>query len=109
MLGAWLLVALAILLEVAATSFLKLSRGFSRIGPTIATICLYIAAFTCLGFAVANLEVGIVYAVWAGAGTALVAIVGALYFKEKMRWPGWCGIALIVCGVLVVELFSKAS
>lgn len=109
MLGAWLLVAAAIALEVGGTSCLKLSRGFQRLGPSIATICLYVAAFGCLGLAVETLDVGVVYAVWAGAGTALVAVVGTTYFGEKIRWPGWCGIGLIVAGVLVVELFSPAS
>lgn len=108
MLGAWLLVVVAIVLEVAATSFLKLSEGFTRRGPAITATCLYVAAFACLGVAVSTLEVGTVYAVWAGAGTALVAVVGALYFGEKMRWPAWCGVGLIVVGVLFVELFSPA-
>lgn len=108
MLGAWLLVVGAIALEVAATSFLKLSEGFTRRGPAIVATCLYVAAFACLGLAVSTLEVGVVYAVWAGAGTALVAIVGARLFGERMRWPAWCGIGLIVAGVLFVELFSPA-
>jgi len=109
MLGAWLLVAAAILLEVAGTSCLKLSDGFQRIGASVATVCLYVAAFACLGLAVATLDVGVVYAVWAGAGTALVAVVGGVYFGERLYWPGWCGIGLIVAGVLVVELFSPTS
>lgn len=109
MLGAWLLVAAAIVLEVGGTSCLKLSHGFQRLGPSIATVCLYVAAFACLGLAVDTLEVGVVYAVWAGTGTALVAAVGTVYFGEIIRWPGWCGIALIVAGVLIVELFSPAS
>jgi small multidrug resistance pump len=106
MLGAWLLVVAAIVLEVAATSFLKLSEGFSRRGPAVLATCLYVAAFACLGLAVTTLEVGVVYAVWAGAGTALVAIVGSLYFGERMGRPAWLGIGLIVVGVLFVELFS---
>jgi len=106
MLGAWLLVVVAIVLEVAGTSSLKLSEGFTRRGPTVASVCLYVAAFGCLGLAVDSLAVGTVYAVWAGAGTALVAIVGTLYFGERMRPPAWAGIALIVIGVLFVELFS---
>jgi small multidrug resistance pump len=109
MLGAWLLVVAAIGLEVAATTSLKLSEGFQRLAPSLVATCLYLVAFACLGLAVATLEVGIVYAVWAGAGTALVAIVGALYFRERLLWPGWCGIGLIVAGVLVVEGFSPAS
>jgi small multidrug resistance pump len=108
MLGAWLLVAAAIVLEVAATSSLKLSDGFRRIGPSVATACLYVLAFACLGVAVATLDVGVVYAVWAGAGTALMAVVGTAYFGERMRPPAWAGIALIVAGVRMVELFSPA-
>ena len=108
MLGAWLLVVAAIFLEVGATSCLKLSNGFKHVSYSIATVFLYIAAFACLGVAVSTLEVGVVYAVWAGAGTALVAIVGTKYFGEKLKWPGWCGVGLIVGGVLVVEIFSKA-
>ncbi|MEZ5077929.1 MAG: multidrug efflux SMR transporter [Solirubrobacterales bacterium] len=108
MLGAWLLVTLAIVLEVAATTFLKVSEGFTRRGPAIVATALYVAAFACLGVAVATLEVGTVYAVWAGAGTALVAMVGSRCFGERMRWPAWAGIGLIVVGVLFVELFSPA-
>jgi len=108
MLGAWLLVAAAIVLEVGATSSLKLSDGLRRTGPSIATVCLYVLAFACLGVAVATLDVGVVYAVWAGAGTALMAVVGTVHFGERMRPPAWAGIALIVAGVLMVELFSPA-
>lgn len=108
MLGAWLLVVAAIGLEVGGTTALKLSAGFTRRGPTIAAVALYVAAFVALGFAVESLDVGVVYAVWAGAGTALVAVVGALHFGERMRPPAWAGIGLIVLGVLCVELFSRA-
>lgn len=108
MLGAWLLVILAIGLEVSGTTALKLSDGFTQRGPTVAAVCFYVAAFASLGFAVASLDVGVVYAIWAGAGTALIAVVGVLYFGERMRPPAWGGIGLIVIGVLCVELFSHS-
>jgi small multidrug resistance pump len=106
---AWLLLAATILFEVAGTTLLKLSRGFSEIGPTI-------GAFTCYGLSLAGLnltlkhiELSIAYAVWSGAGTALVATVGILWFREPVTALKIISLALIVFGVVGLQIASRET
>ncbi|MCE7884890.1 MAG: QacE family quaternary ammonium compound efflux SMR transporter [Actinobacteria bacterium ATB1] len=104
----WLHLALAIASEITATTFLKLSEGFSKLGPSLVTAAGYLLAFFFLAQALRELNVGVAYAVWAGTGTALVAVVGRIFLDEEMAWPGWVGICLIVAGVVLVESYSHA-
>jgi small multidrug resistance pump len=103
----WLYLALAIASEVTATTSLKVSDGFSRLGPSIVTVVGYVVAFLLLGLALRELDVGEAYAIWAGVGTALVAVVSYLFLDESMSWQAWVGIGLIVLGVVLVEAFAK--
>lgn len=66
----------------------------------------YVAAFVLLALVLKSMSVGVVYAIWAGTGTALVAVVSALFLGEAIEWPAWIGICLIVAGVVLVEAFS---
>lgn len=79
----WFILAIAIVLEVAGTTSLKLSDGLSRLIPTLCMALFYIASVGALALAVKKIEVSIAYAVWAGAGTALIALIGILYFNES--------------------------
>lgn len=101
---AWVFLALAISVEVFATTCLKLSDGFTRLWPSIGVVAGYLAAFGLLSLTLKTMQVGTAYAVWAGVGTALVAIVGVLVFAEPMGWLKALGLLLIVAGVVVLNV-----
>ncbi len=101
----WLFLAGAIITEVIATSALKLSEGFSKLIPSIVVVVGYVAAFGMLSQALTRgMAVGVAYGVWAAAGVALVAIVGATFFGEGMTLVQAGGIVLVIAGVLALEL-----
>ncbi|MQA17345.1 MAG: QacE family quaternary ammonium compound efflux SMR transporter [Pseudonocardiaceae bacterium] len=100
----WILLAGAIALEVFATTMLKLSAGFSRLLPSIGVVAGYLGAFVLLAFVLKTLPVGTIYALWAGLGTALVAVVGVLAFAEPLTAPKVGGIVLIIGGVVMLNL-----
>jgi small multidrug resistance pump len=103
----WLFLALAIVAEVVATSSLKLTEGFSRLWPSLAVIGGYALAFYLLSLTLRNLSVGVAYAIWAGTGIALIALIGWLIFGERLDAPGLIGIGLIVAGVVILNGFSQ--
>jgi small multidrug resistance pump len=107
--NAWLTLGLAILAEVIATSALKASDGFSHLWPSVVVIVGYGIAFFCLSLTLRQMPLGIAYAVWSGAGTALIALIGVAVYRQKLDLPAIIGIALIVAGVLVLNLFSKSN
>lgn len=101
----WIFLAGAIAFEVAATTSLKLSEGFTRLVPSIAVVVGYVTAFFLLSQAlVRGMEIGVAYAVWAATGIALIAIVGAALFGERMTWTQVGGLALVIAGVMALEL-----
>lgn len=101
--------AIAILAEVIATSALKTSDEFSRFGPSILVVVGYAVSFYFLSLALKSIPLGIAYAVWAGVGVALIAIVGTVVYKQTPDLPAILGICLIVSGVIVINLFSGSS
>jgi small multidrug resistance pump len=104
----WLFLAGAILAEVIATTSLKLSEGFTRLVPSIGVVVGYIAAFGLLSQALTRgMALGVAYGVWAAAGVALVAVVGAALLGEGMTWVQVGGIALVIAGVLALELGAE--
>ena len=105
----WLYLALAILAEVIATSFLKASAGFSRLWPSLAVVAGYGLAFFLLSLTLRSIPVGIAYAVWAGLGIVLVALIGWLAYGQKLDAAGIAGMTLIIAGVLVINLLSKSA
>jgi multidrug transporter EmrE-like cation transporter len=107
--NAWLTLALAILAEVIGTSALKASEGFSRLLPSVVVIAGYGIAFYFLSLTLRHIPVGIAYAVWSGAGTILITLIGVLAFRQKIDLAGIAGITLIVAGVLILNLLSKSS
>ena len=102
------LLAIAIAFEVIATSALKATDGFTRLVPSIVTLAGYALAFYFLSLTLRTMPVGIVYAVWSGAGVVLITFIGWLYYRQSIDAPGLIGIGLIIAGVLVVNLFSKS-
>lgn len=95
----WSWLALAIGLEVVGTLCLKLSAGLTRPGLFVVTLGSYGLAFSMLALALQELKLGLAYAVWAGVGTALVALLGAALFDERLTPAQIASIGLIVLGV----------
>lgn len=98
---------LAITAEVIATSALKAADGFTRPLPTLIVAIGYGVAFFLLSLIVQTMPLGVVYAIWSGAGIVLVAVVAAVWLKQVPDLPAVIGIGLIMAGVVIVNLFSK--
>ena len=101
---AYLLLVVAIAAEVLGTSLLKATDGFSRTWPTVACLVSYAVSFVFLARVVTVLPVGLVYAVWSGLGTAAIVAIGATVFHEPLTPVTVIGIALIIAGVVMVNL-----
>ena len=98
---------IAIVAEVAATSALKASGEFTRLVPSLIVVIGYGVAFYFLTLVLRSIPVGITYAIWAGLGIVLVAIVSAILYRQIPDLPAILGMGLIVAGVVVINLFSK--
>jgi small multidrug resistance pump len=105
---AHLTLAVAILAEVMATSALKASEGFRRPGPTVLVVVGYGLAFWCLSQTLESIPLGIVYALWSGLGVALITLVGWLLYGQRLDGAAVLGIALIIAGAVVLQLFSRS-
>ena len=105
----WMQLGLAIVAEVVATSALKASAGFTRLGPSVLCAVGYALAFYLLSLVMRTLPTGVVYAVWSGLGIVLIAAVGWVMFGQKLDVPALIGMGLIVAGVAVIQLFSKTA
>lgn len=103
----WVFLSLAIFAEVIATSFLKSSEGFSRLGPSIVVVLGYAAAFYLLSLTLKSIPVGVAYAVWSGVGIVLVAAIGWFVFGQRLDLPALLGMAMIIAGVIVINVFSS--
>ena len=104
----WIYLLLAIVAEVIATSALKPSEGFTKLWPSVIVIAGYSVAFYFLSLTLKYMSVGIAYAAWSGLGTVLIAVVAWLLFKQKLDLAAIIGLALIISGVLVINLFSDS-
>jgi small multidrug resistance pump len=104
----WLYLSIAIAAEVIGTSFLKSAAGFTRLGPSVVVIVGYVVAFYFLSLTLKTMPVGIAYAVWAGAGTALIALIGWAFLAQSLDVAAIVGIGLIVAGVVVINAFSSS-
>lgn len=104
----WAYLSVAIIAEVAGTSFLKSSEGFTRLWPSVAVAVGYGIAFYFLALTLKTMPVGIAYAVWAGVGIALIALVGWVVFGQALDLPAAIGIGLIIAGVIILSVFSQA-
>ena len=103
----WIWLFVAILLEVAATIFMKLSNGFSKLMPTLIMALLYGISFFPLAIALKKMEVSTAYAVWSAVGTALVTMLGMFLFKETMSLMKVFAIAMIIAGVVALNLTDR--
>ena len=99
----------AIVAEVVATSALKASEGFTRWGPTALVVVGYALAFWLLSLTLRAIPVGIAYATWSGLGVVLIALAGWWLYGQRLDAAALAGMALIVAGVLVMNVFSTTS
>jgi small multidrug resistance pump len=100
--------AIAIVSEVIATAALKATEGFTRPLPSVITVLGYATAFYFLSLTLKTLPTGVVYATWSGVGIVLISLIGWLYYKESLNVPTMLGMAMVIAGVAVINLFSKA-
>ncbi|MFI1863286.1 DMT family transporter [Streptomyces jumonjinensis] len=98
------LLAAAIAAEVAGTTAMKYSEGFTRLWPSVLTVAGYLLAFSLLAQTLKTMSVGTAYAIWAGVGTAAVAAIGMLFLGESASWAKFAGILLVIAGVVVLNM-----
>ena len=103
------LLGAAILSEVMATTALKASDGFTRLGPSLLSGLGYCISFYLLAQGMKSIPTGVVYAVWSGLGIVLISVVGWAVYGEKLDTAALIGMAMIVAGVGVIQLFSKTA
>lgn len=104
----WVVLAIAIVLEVCGTVCLKLSNGMTRLLPVLGVVGFYVATFVLMSMSMKTLEVGTAYAVWAGLGTALITVAGIVLFGESFAWTKLLGTGLIIVGVALLHASSSA-
>ncbi len=100
---------LAIVAETVGTMGLQASQQFTRLAPSALTVASYAIAFYFLTLTLKFMPVGIVYAIWSGVGIVLIALMGYVLFNQRLDLPAMFGIALIVAGILVINLFSATA
>ena len=101
--------AIAIVGEVIATSFLRASAGFTQLVPSIIVVVGYCVTFYFFSLALQTIPVGIGYAIWSGVGIIIVSIIAFFAYGQTLDLPALIGIGLILTGVLVINLFSQSS
>jgi small multidrug resistance pump len=103
----YLYLLLAVGFEVIGTAALQASEQFTRPKPLILTAIGYAAAFYFLSLVLRSMPVGVAYAIWSGLGVVLITLVGLIWFGQKLDTPAVVGLALIVAGVAIINLFSR--
>ena len=104
---AYIYLAIAVIAEVVGTSALKASAEFTKLYPSLLVVVGYCVAFYFMTLVLRTIPIGITYAVWSGVGIVLIAIVGALLYKQIPDIPAIIGMGLIISGVVVIHVFSK--
>ena len=105
----WIALGLAIVAETIATSAMKSSEGFTRLVPSVIVVAGYAVAFYFLSMTLKVIPVGIAYAIWSGVGIVLISLAGWAMFGQKLDAPALIGIALIIAGVVVMQVFSTST
>lgn len=103
----WLFLGTAIVSEVIATSALKASDGFAKLWPSVIVVIGYAISFYFLSLTLKLIPVGVAYAIWSGLGIVLISLIGIFFFDQKLDAPAVIGMALIIAGVAVMNMFSK--
>ncbi|POR51795.1 SMR family transporter [Bosea psychrotolerans] len=105
----YLYLAIAIVSEVIGTSALKASNEFTRLVPSLITGIAFASAFYFLSLTLRTIPVGIAYAIWSGVGIVLISLIALVLFGQKLDAPAMIGMAMIVAGVIVINLFSESA
>ena len=105
---AWVYLVVAILFEVSGTTSMKLSQGFSQLGPSVAVFVFYSLSIAFLTLSIGRIDISIAYAIWSALGTALVATIGFVWFGEIVTAWKLFFLAIIVVGVVGLHLASNA-
>ncbi len=105
----YLILALAILAETAGTTALQASQQFTRLWPSVIVVIAYGISFYFLAQALRVMPVGVVYAIWSGLGIVLIAAIGYVVFGQKLDTPAILGTGMILAGIVVIQLFSRAG
>jgi small multidrug resistance pump len=100
----WIYLLIAILTEVVGTTLMKVSQGLTKLIPSISMFVLYGISFVFMALALKRIEVSTAYAIWSGLGTALIAVIGIIWFRESFSFPKLAGIVLVIGGVLLLNL-----
>lgn len=103
----WLVLGIGIFFEVLGTICMKYAEGFTKLVPSVLVFVFYAISLATLVFVLEKMEIGIAYAVWASAGTALIAIIGILFFNEQANWGKLFSILLVIIGIIGIELSSE--
>lgn len=104
----WAALLGAIVMEVAGTTLLQQSQQFTKPLPTAGVAVCYGVAFYLLSIALKQMPVGVAYAIWSGLGVVAISLIGLVLFKQRLDLPAVLGLTMIVGGVVVINLFSKA-
>ena len=104
---AYILLALAIVSEVTGSTFLVKSEGFTQLVPSILVVVFYVISFYLLSQVIKTIPLGVAYAIWGGVGIVLTALICFLIFRQSLDLAALIGIALIIGGVIVMNIFSK--
>jgi small multidrug resistance pump len=107
--NSWLLLGAAIIAEVLATSALKSTEGFTRIAPSVVVIAGYVISIYLLSLTLKSIPVGIAYAIWAGLGIVLIALIAWRVHGQRLDTPAIVGMAMIIGGTVIINLFSKST
>ncbi|ADO59298.2 DMT family transporter [Paenibacillus polymyxa] len=103
---AYFFLAISIASELIGTSMLKASEGFTRLYPTLFTIVAFVISFFFISLTLKTLPLNMTYAIWSGVGAVATTVISVLIWKEKINTGSIVGIALIVIGVVVLNLFG---
>jgi small multidrug resistance pump len=103
----WIILFIAIICEVFATSMLKQANGFTSLWPSIAVIVGYVIAIFLLSLTLKTIPVGIAYAIWCGVGISMIAVIGWVFLGQVLDRAAILGMTLIVIGITIINLFSK--
>lgn len=105
----YIYLVLAVVAETVGTSALQASQQFTRFWPSVLVVLAYGVAFYLLSLALKFIPVGVLYAVWSGVGIVCIAMIGWLVFRQSLDLPALLGIALIIAGIAVIQLFSGTA
>ncbi|MEK8053313.1 multidrug efflux SMR transporter [Ideonella sp. DXS22W] len=105
----WVLLAVAIVSEVAATSLLKFTEGFTRLWPSVVVIAFYELSFILLTVVTRRIAMPVVYATWGGVGVAMVTVVAWAWLGQHLDAAALLGIGMITAGVIVIQGFSEST